>query len=234
MFVLCTIKDTIRIAPHLLPNTNTDVIDLTHQSNDTYIPVHNLHDILYDELSIKYNNTVVRDCGLIVSIYSIDSTGNHQLPSNDGGIHIHCVFRCVAFQPHSDEVLYGRILSSNADGIVVSTEWIATIFIPYTAMLVNTVYDASEGVFVWTYDSQQFYMDIGSAVAVKVTNVIYTELKPLHLKNSTTDNNMSDIAELAQNDALLKISQTNQLFQQPMIVLARIDEDGLGCTDWWL
>ena len=228
MFVLCTLKDTIRIAPHTLPNPNT--IDATAGE---YIQCNTINDILYDELSIKYNNTVVRNCGLIVSIYAISDTGDYHLPSNDGGIHITCIFQCITLQPHINELLYGRIESCTQDGIVLTTEWYNNIFIPYTELQSNTQYDSTENVFIWSYDSQQYYMDIGMMVCMRVTNVLYTELKPIHLKNSTTNNNMTELAELVNNDILLKISENNHVFQQPMIILASVNEDGLGCIEWW-
>ena len=100
MFNLTIFKDVIRIAPQ---NFNVD--------RNTCIA---------DELNLKYSNKVIYNIGLCIVLYDVLKIGDEFIFPNDGGAHIQVEFRYVVFRPFLSEVLLGTIVSSSAEGLVVS------------------------------------------------------------------------------------------------------------------
>ena len=91
MFLVSTIQDKIRVRPQDLAKPTLEAV--TAEIERTYI------------------DKVVRDLGLIITIFDIlDIQGGFVFPS-DGAAHFDTKFRVVVFKPFVGEVLVGKLQS---------------------------------------------------------------------------------------------------------------------------
>lgn len=91
MFLVSTIEDKIRVRPQDLAKPTLEAV--TAEIERTYI------------------DKVVRDLGLVITIFDIlDIQGGFVFPS-DGAAHFDTKFRVVVFKPFVGEVLVGKLQS---------------------------------------------------------------------------------------------------------------------------
>lgn len=195
MFLLHTVKDTVRIAADSL-------------AVNTVVAVQN-------EIDAKYPNRVLMDVGLVIGRYDCSvnpeasNTANEnkskssirannssskrqrasRIPNGDGGLirighgvcvtgdsgsHHDCTFQLIIFRPFVNEVCVGAIERSNADGIHVSLGFFNDIFIPAYWMLNPSYYDADTGLWVWTpqYDDDGNAIDDGGKESTDKANAV--------------------------------------------------------------
>jgi DNA-directed RNA polymerase subunit E'/Rpb7 len=282
MFVLVKLRDTVRIAPNELPvyASSSSHIDVPHNddtslttttsnniinknesssSSSSHPPLshHPLYHLIYDILSSKYSNYVIRDVGLIVSIYSIDSIDAIKIPAGDGGLHIPVRFTCISFQCYIGEVMEGRIADADSYGITVTLGFSENIFIPSTYMQHTSIYDQTEGegVWIWVYEGNNLYMDRDQPIRLRIQDIIYTKKHRVNEKNSSngssgiqeyrdsdchsmeidnsTNSVMRDDDDLYDDPLIHEIQVKHDVFKQPMVILGSIAEDGLGMIEWW-
>ena len=75
-------------------------------------------------------------------------------------------FRLVIFKPFIGEILAGRILSSNKDGLKVSMDFFSDIFVPGSLLQEPSEYDPATGLWKWCYEgSDDFVLRIGEQVS---------------------------------------------------------------------
>ena len=91
MFLVSTIQDKIRVRPQDLAKPTLEAVTA--------------------EIERTYLDKVVRDLGLIITIFDIlDIQGGFVFPS-DGAAHFDTKFRVVVFKPFVGEVLVGKLQS---------------------------------------------------------------------------------------------------------------------------
>ncbi|CAG0915325.1 unnamed protein product [Notodromas monacha] len=76
-----------------------------------------LDDAVLAELNSKLANKVVLDVGLVLSVLDIADLGDSYVIPGDAGSHTKTKFRAIVFRPYVDEVVVGRIKSSDREGI---------------------------------------------------------------------------------------------------------------------
>lgn len=106
MFVIYHLKDTVEVDSELLGTSFKDAVIL--------------------KLEQKYIGKVLQNEGIGVVLYELNI---HENKIKSDMILAHTHFSLILFQPFPGEVLTGRILSSNHEGITVSLEFIEA-FIP--------------------------------------------------------------------------------------------------------
>lgn len=114
MFVLVTLKDTVRIHP-----------------SKFNVP---LQQALTDEINDRLANKVIVNVGLCITFYDIVHLGQSFLFQGDGASHTQVTFRYVVFRPFVGETLIGRIKSSTREGIRVSLGFFEDILITETLL----------------------------------------------------------------------------------------------------
>lgn len=106
MFVLYSLKDTIEVDSEKLGSSFKDAVTL--------------------KLEQKFIGKVLQNEGIGVAIYELNI---YDSKIKSDMILAHTQFSLILFQPFPGEVLTGRIVSSNHEGITVSLEFVEA-FIP--------------------------------------------------------------------------------------------------------
>ena len=76
-------------------------------------------------------------------------------------------FRMVVFRPFVGEVLVGRLLSSNKEGLRVSLDFFGDVIIPNSLFPSPCSFNMHDGLWTWKYGGEEevdFVMDIGQEV----------------------------------------------------------------------
>ena len=68
-----------------------------------------LPDALSEALNAKLANKVVKEVGLVISLFDILQIGESHVMAGDGASHTKVTFRCLVFRPFIEEVLTGKI-----------------------------------------------------------------------------------------------------------------------------
>lgn len=250
MFVVTTVKDTIRIPPHLLPIPTMQAIN--------------------NEIDQKYPNRLLMEVGLVICRYGdCVKISNGVCVAGDGGSHHECVFQLVVFRPFVEEVCVGKIEKSSKEGIQVSLGFFDDIFIPAYWMLNPSKYEEERGLWVWTpkYDEEEetvakvkqegesiekeqedrYEMELGSQIRFKVKSINFTQItktaKGMQATTSTTAQQKSSFGTSENTEDVPQFSvrrrsssvglDEGQAPPATMHIVGSICEDGLGLTSWW-
>ena len=89
MFILTKMRSTVRLEPTSFERS--------------------LPEALSDVLTEKLANKVVKDVGLVISLWDILSIGDSFLFPGDGATHTRVEFRLLVFRPFVEEVLVGKV-----------------------------------------------------------------------------------------------------------------------------
>ncbi|EFO22870.1 RNA polymerase Rpb7 domain-containing protein [Loa loa] len=193
MFVLAMLEDNVRIKPH--------------QFGEPFEPM------LMKRLNEQFANKIVPGLGLCIIIYDLVDIGASYILPGDGSTHTKVKFRFVVFRPFIDEVIEAKVLSSNAEGLMLSVIFFEDIFIPAHRLPQPSVFEEEEQIWYWDYQpedgqSAKLYMDPGKTVRFRVIDNIFKDVDP----NSSQDE--------------LKREKSYQ-------IIGSMAETGLGCVLWW-
>ncbi len=114
-----------------------------------------LPEALSDALTKKLANKVVKDVGLVISLFDIQSIGESHLMAGDGATHTKVKFRVLVFRPFLEEVLTGKIKSSTKEGVTVSLGFFDDIMIPSEALQHPCRFDESDQVSFFKRDQRE-------------------------------------------------------------------------------
>ena len=178
-----------------------------------------LDDALTDALNSKLANKVVKDVGLVIALYDILEIGESHVMAGDGASHTKVTFRLLVFRPFIEEVLTGKIKSSNKEGLTLNLGFFDDIFVPAEALQHPCRFDESDQVWVWEYptedgDHHDLFMDPGEELRFRVTSESFVDTSP-----SAPDVN--------------KTAVTEEESKIPYQIQATINEPGLGLLSWW-
>lgn len=158
MFVLGVIEDKLRILPDQFDRPSSEV--------------------LIEQIDIKYTNRILLGVGLCISFYDFVDIGDPYVYPAEGASHQMVRFRLVVFRPFAGEIITGKILSSNREGVRVTLGFFDDIHIPSHLLQQPAVFDAAKGQWVWNYDAEgdgdAFVMQKGEEVRFKVRTINFT------------------------------------------------------------
>ena len=100
MFYTLTIKDHVRVPPHLF---NEDV---------------NL--AVKTALKEKFTGLIARDFGVVISIGEVHNIGEGIVIPGDGASYYECSFDLIVFKPELQEVLFGKVVEITEFGAFVN------------------------------------------------------------------------------------------------------------------
>ncbi|ESP03852.1 hypothetical protein LOTGIDRAFT_109978 [Lottia gigantea] len=203
MFVLCEMKDTVRIPPWEFKENTTDAI--------------------MDILNKKFANKVVYNVGLCIALWDLVKLEDSFIFPGDGATHTNVHFRYVVFRPFIDEILVGKIKCSSKEGVYVSMGFFDDIFIPADALQHPAIFESQDQIWAWEYEvdedtKHKLFMDIDEEIRFRVVDETFTDTTP---SGPDTTNTESDIP----TDPELK--------KPPYTITASISDSGLGCMSWW-
>lgn len=79
------------------------------------------------------------------------------------------------FRPFIGEILVGRLKSCNREGLRVSLGFTDDIIIPEHALQDPSFYDEAEKLWLWKFEGNDMYMDIGEEIRLKVTSLRFNK-----------------------------------------------------------
>jgi len=180
-----------------------------------------LPDALSDALNAKLANKVVKDVGLVIALYDILEIGESHVMAGDGASHTKVTFRLLVFRPFIEEILTGKIKSSNKEGLTLNLGFFDDIFVPAEALQHPCRFDESDQVWVWEYPTEDdgghhdLFMDPGEEIRFRVTSEAFVDTSP-----SAPD--VKGAAVVSEEDSKI-----------PYQISASINEPGLGLLSWW-
>ncbi|CAM9555132.1 unnamed protein product [Ectocarpus fasciculatus] len=129
MFVLATIKDTVKVAPSKF-------------SGDAL-------DVLTAQIEAKFADRVIANVGLCICLHSYESIGDPYVYPSDGAAHYKVRFRMLVFRPFVGEILTGKVSSCTKQGIKVSLDFFENASIPKDLLQSPSVF--ARGEWMWSY-----------------------------------------------------------------------------------
>lgn len=222
MFVLARVSDNVRLSPEEFAQPRAQALTM--------------------KLNAKYANRVLHNVGLCVRVYDIESCSDAIVHAvQDGAAQTRVVFRIVVFRPYRGEVLTGRVSSSSQDaGIRVSLEFFDDVVVPPTSLPAGAEFDPEEGVWVWKYDGNPFYIDRNERIRVRVESEVFHDSGVNNsVLASATDGRgktmqtpvPSDKEAKTQGSTAIEASSEKPI--PPYSITASINESGLGLVSWW-
>ncbi len=100
MFYKLTIKDHVRVPPHLF-NENVDVA-------------------VRSALKEKFTGLIDRDFGVVISIGDVHEIGEGIVIPGDGASYYECSFDLVVFKPELQEIVFGRVVEITEFGAFIN------------------------------------------------------------------------------------------------------------------
>ena len=165
-----------------------------------------------------YVDKVVKDLGLVVTLYEIVSIEGGTVYPGEGSAHFHVVFKVVVFRPFVGEVLEGVLIRADRKGLYVRLGFFNDVFIPEHMLQEPSAFDAEEQLWVWNYQNERMFMDLKEPVRFRCSAVRFPE-QPRNAK------------ALDGKSALL--GRTPEGAFAPMVIVGDVNADGLGLTSWW-
>eukprot|EP00903_Cladosiphon_okamuranus_P019376 g17816.t1 len=129
MFVLATIKDTVKVAPSYFGGDALDVLTA--------------------QIEAKFADRVIANVGLCICLHSYESIGDPYVYPSDGAAHYKVRFRMLVFRPFVGEILAGKVSCCNKQGIKVSLDFFENASIPKDLLQSPSVF--TRGEWVWSY-----------------------------------------------------------------------------------
>ena len=219
---------------------------------------HNTRPLLHSYIDAKYPNRVLMDAGLVIGRYDHFRLQTGPATLTTGGRAVYqCTFAVIVFRPWVGEVLVGKIVSADAEGVTVTTGFFSCIHVPKRWMLNPSTY--KNGVWVWTpvFDddaeegggSEGFEMYIGAEIRCRVKSIHFTQVTNTAkgvqavtsmqgMSNETEQNTGIGRDTLPDHHPVRKRSssvglQSEATVSPAMQIVASIREDGLGLVEWW-
>ncbi|KAI3380776.1 hypothetical protein SNEBB_003272 [Seison nebaliae] len=231
MFILSEIEDVIKIHPWQLSKESYGLL-VDGKDNDDF------PQIIISLLEDIYTNKIIHNVGLCCAVNELIHIGTPViLPAltatthenfEGGTVTIITKFDVVVLRPLMNEILYGRVKSSEENGIRISLDGIFDeIFIPENHLMEPAKFNTNTRTWSWLYGDEdddenadvQLTIDIGQYLRFRVINEIFNESK-----NKTKSSDEPD-----QIKNFYDYYKTKSAY----MIIGSINEDGLGPLSWW-
>mmetsp|Transcript_20325 Transcript_20325/g.26340 ORF Transcript_20325/g.26340 Transcript_20325/m.26340 type:complete len:271 (-) Transcript_20325:189-1001(-) len=221
MFVLSTVRDTIRVHP-------------SQFSRD-------LDDSLRDVIDAKYGGRVLEEIGLCMCVVSLVEIETGIVHPQDGCASYQVEFQLLVWRPFAGEIIQGRLIGSHHAGLRVSLDFFEDIIIPLENLPSPNTYDPETRLWTWHYDDSEFHLDPGLEVRFQVKAITFTQVSAQKrgLQATTTSiEKASGVKQAPTHTGVRRRSSSIDLdssapIPSAMQVFGSINADGLGPTGWW-
>jgi DNA-directed RNA polymerase III subunit RPC8 len=141
-----------------------------------------------DVVNDKYSNKVVPGIGLCICMWDLISSTEGLIGHGTGLVNVNIEFRMAVFRPFRGEIIYGRIKSSNEEGIIIDLDFTSEIFIPYQNLFENSSFNRAESVWVWNSDGTELFLDKGEPVLFRVEQEEWIDQRPTIIQKDEEGN----------------------------------------------
>lgn len=214
-------------------------------------------EVLVEQIENKYLNKIILNAGLAVAFFDFVQVGDPYLYPGEGASVQLVRFRLVVFRPLVGEILAGRVISSNRDGLKVSMGFFDDISIPSAFLQEPSEYNPSTGLWKWNYEGDaDFVLKAGDDVRFKVRTITFTGITSSAKGITATTTSESNVAPLLKSNDAINVSKaagaegsgTAPLVRRrsssmdisaeddlpvPMQIVGSMNDYGLGSPAWW-
>ena len=127
------------------------------------------------EIESLYIDKVIKDLGLVITLYEIVSIEGGTVYPGEGSAHFKVEFRVVVFRPFNGEILEGTLKRADKTGLYVDIGFFSDIFVPEHLMQEPSVFDEDEQLWVWMYEDAKMFMDLEEPVRIRVQGIKFPD-----------------------------------------------------------
>jgi len=193
-------------------------------------------------LNNKLSNKILKDVGLVISLWDILDVGDSFIMPGSSGSHTKVHFRLLVFRPFVDEVLVGKIKCCTREGVYLSLGFFDDILIPSEALQHPHRFDESDQVWVWEYPaedddgqptSHDLFMDPGEEIRFRVTGETFVDCSP-NAPDPSKPNQLDQVDSTSTGGGVIGGDVVDPSDKRiPFQLHASINEPGLGLLSWW-
>ncbi|SNX83795.1 related to RPC25 - DNA-direcred RNA polymerase III, 25 KD subunit [Melanopsichium pennsylvanicum] len=232
MFVLSEIQDTISVHPSSFGSPS--LISISNNIN------------------VKYANKILVDVGLCISLFDILSCSEGKVRFGDGCLYHHVTFRLIVFRPFTQEVLTGKIKSSDESGFRISLGFFDDIYVLHHLIPKPCAFDHQERAWFWLYEArtdeiaadpllsqqdERMYLDTGEVVRFTVESDVFYDGEPGPGGSGTKGGGAAGAQAgqqgAAEQGGLHHNQHTAKETKPHYSITASIAGSGLGLVSWW-
>lgn len=232
MFVLSEIEDTISVHPSCF--SQSALVSIS------------------DRINAKYANKILVDVGLCISLFDITKCSEGKVRYGDGCLYHHVVFRMVVFRPFAQEILVGKVKSSDETGVRLSLGFFDDVYVPAHLIPKPCAFDHQERAWFWLYEArtdaiaqdpllsmaeERMYIDAGELIRFSVESDFFYDAEPGPTPTPTTATTTTTTTSTATSDQKLPGLHHNQHTAKDArphyTITASIAGTGLGLVSWW-
>ncbi|OKL56963.1 hypothetical protein UA08_07805 [Talaromyces atroroseus] len=217
MFILpqSTISDLVQITPEDF--SKFSVVAIEDNINEKYANKVRMISSPFQKIGIVLGLTVfskvIQKIGLCIGFYDLLQSSDGLIGHGTGLVNVNVTFRLLVFRPFKGEVILGKILSQDEDGIKIGLEFFEDIFVPKELLFEPSRYDIAENIWVWENDGQPFFYDVNEIVRFRVEAEEWHDQRP-------TKPEQAD-------------GQTQSDYKAPYTIQASMVDSGMGLISWW-
>lgn len=185
-----------------------------------------------DVVNEKYSNKIVPGVGLCLCMWDLLTATEGLIGHGTGLVNVNIEFRMTVFRPFRGEIIYGRIKTSNQEGIIIDLDFTSEVFIPFQNLFENSSFSNAENVWVWNSDGTELFFDKGEPVLFRVEQEEWTDQRPTIVQKDDQGNVIEErgtawrlIVCPDRRDAI----PCNKLIK----LQGSMNQAGLGPTLWW-
>eukprot|EP00922_Rhytidocystis_sp_ex-Travisia-forbesii_P051351 GHVS01076230.1.p1 GENE.GHVS01076230.1~~GHVS01076230.1.p1 ORF type:complete len:200 (+),score=22.67 GHVS01076230.1:87-686(+) len=174
--------------------------------------------LLQQAVKRKYLNQVLPEEGLAVGLHELCGVEEGVVRSGDDGCSRHRVkFRLLLFRPLPQQLIEGTVLQSDATGLTVSLEFFKDVKIlqEYLREPKGFNDDGDQMLWWWSFEGHELLYEPQQRIRFKVQDVKFS-------KAQASVRCIPGVAPIGED-----------IYVPPMVVIGRVDEDGLGMVTWW-
>ena len=176
--------------------------------------LNNQKNALEESISKKYCDKVIKNTGLVISLKQILKVLNGKLMYGSGMANFTVTFTLILFRPLKGELMVGKIIESTKNGLKLSLDFFEDVYVPSYLLYKNSNWNEEEQLWYTNLldenDNQEeknkWWYALKSNVLFRVSNLIFNTNKK---ENQTPEES------------------------EPMVVIASVQEQGLGVVGWW-
>ena len=147
-------------------------------------------------ITFKYGNKLIQGVGLVICMWDIVKLGDAHVFSGDGAAWIDVDFRLAIFQPCIGEIMTGKVVHGDEEGLVVDLcTFYKGICIPTSNFGEGVFYDKKEEKWCWCYNEHNLYFYPGDYIRFSLDALVFN--KPLPSSSA------APLAATAQRELLL-------------------------------
>ena len=192
----------------------------------------------------KYVDRVIPDVGLVVGLYDVLKVTDAyifpgDLKDSQGDAACTVVFRLMVFRPQVGELLIGRVLASTPMGLQISLGgFFQDVSVPITHLRKPCEYDARSKAWVWKYQASPGVAEVpypylqDELICVCVKSVQFIDSLDGSLTAARRAEALSTPVVPAHASA--EEQAVEHTPHPPMLIVASVEDDGMGLLNWWV